>query len=158
MTLPPDFPERAREAAAKFYAEQRLNCAESVFKAVVTSAGLPCPLELVRMASSFGHGMGGAGCSCGSLVGAQLALGYFLGRAEETGRPPQQCRDLAKVAHDRFVKINRVACCRILLKGKVYGTPEQKESCANHTREAAEIAATIIMEALQQNEETKSRD
>ena len=144
------FPDRVRQKAGTLYRTDRLNCAESVFKALIEESGRPCPLELLRMASAFGRGMGGAGCCCGALAGGELAVGFLFGRTEESGRCPDSCGQIARELHDRFVRQNRVTCCRVLHKGLPYGTPEQIAACAKRTEEAAAIAAEVIQRALGQ--------
>ena len=141
------FPQRAGKAAEDYFRIDVLNCAESVLKAVLEEAGRPCPLELVRAASAFGRGMGGAGCCCGALIGGQMALGCLLGRVRETGEPPEACGRLARVLHDRFVKQNRAACCPVLHRGMPFGSPEQFDSCAVRTGKAAALAAQLLLEA-----------
>ncbi len=140
------FPERAGKSAEAYFRNDLLNCAESVLRALLEEAGHPCPVQVTRLASAFGRGMGGAGCCCGALVGGQMALGFLFGRTEESGEPPELCGKLAKVLHDRFVAKNRAACCRVLHRGMPYGTAEQFDSCAVRSAEAAETAARLIWE------------
>ncbi|MDO5537646.1 MAG: C-GCAxxG-C-C family (seleno)protein [Desulfovibrionaceae bacterium] len=142
------YPERVKARAEALYLQQGLNCAEAVFKALLEEAGQSCPVEMVRMASAFGKGQGGSGCLCGSLAGGQMAMGYFFGRVEETGKAPELCGKSAKLLHERFVEANRATCCRILSKGLIHGTPEQKKACGVRTAGNAAIAAEIILETL----------
>ena len=143
--LDKDFPERVAQRAESLFRKDKLNCAETVFKALLEESGQTCPLETLRLASAFGKGMGKAGCSCGSLVGGEMAVGFFFGREEETGFCPESCEEIARELHDRFVKENRVTCCRILHKGLAYGTPEQFDSCALRSVRAARMAAEVIL-------------
>ena len=148
MNITQDFPQRVQRRAEALFRKDLLNCSESVFKALLLEAGLPCPLDLLRLATPFGRGMGGAGCCCGSLIGAQMAMGMLFGRTEETGFPPDTCLLLAKRLHDRFVEKNRVTCCRVLHRGLPYGTSEQFESCAARSAGAAQIAAEVLLDAF----------
>ncbi len=147
-TLDETFPLRAGKAAEALFRNDILNCAESVLKAVLCEAGLPCPPELLRAASAFGRGMGGAGCCCGALIGGQMTLGCFFGRTREQGEPPEGCAKLARLLHDRFTAQNKAACCRVLHKGMPYGSPEQFNSCAVRTGRAAELTAQVILEGM----------
>lgn len=147
--LTEDFPDRARQKAGTLYRTDRLNCAEAVFKALIEESGHPCPLEILRMASAFGRGMGSAGCCCGALVGGEMAVGFLFGRTEERGRCPDTCGQVAKLLHDHFARHNRATCCRVLHKGLPYGTPEQRAACAKRTEDAAAIAAGIILRAFE---------
>lgn len=146
MAADQDFPKKVRELAEGYFKEKSHNCAESVFRALMTASGRDCPPELVRMASPFGRGMGSAGCACGALVGGQMALGIMYGRGEECGPAPTLCGEAAKQLHKRFVKKNGAACCRILHKGLPFGTEEQLSACCLRSVDAAEIAAEIIAE------------
>lgn len=146
MDAEKNFPKKVRELAEGYFKEKSHNCAESVFRALMTASGRECPVELVRMASPFGRGMGSAGCACGALVGGQMALGILYGRGEECGPAPSLCADAAKALHKRFVKKNGAACCRILHKGLPFGTDEQLSACCLRSVDAAEIAAEIIEE------------
>lgn len=147
MSFTADFPERVQKTAEELFRKDLLNCAESTFKAILLESGVPCPSEILTIASAFGRGMGGAGCCCGALIGGEMAIGVLLGRKQETGPCSDECNKAARLLHDRFVEHNRVTCCRILHKGLPFGTPEQFESCAKRTANAAQIAARVILEA-----------
>ena len=144
-TLDDTYPARVRERAAELYSRDRLSCAESALQALLECAAVPCPLEVVRLASGFGRGMGEAGCACGALVGAVMAVGALFGRVAPTGRSPQPCADIARAVHDGFTEVNRATCCRVLHKGKPFGSAEQRAECASRTEGAAELAARIIL-------------
>lgn len=146
--LDADFPARSRQLAEECFRKDFLNCAEAVFKGVLGAAGRDCPLAVLRLASAFGRGMGGAGCTCGALIGGQMALGTFFGRTSERGFTSEQCAGAAKELHDRFKAENRATCCRILHKGLPYGTPEQFESCCGRAALAAELTAAVIWKFL----------
>ena len=146
-----DFPDRVEQRAETLFRKDRLNCAETVFKALMEESGQDCPLELLRLASAFGKGMGRAGCCCGSLVGGEMAIGALFGRTESSGPCPLSCEERAKDLHDRFVKENRVTCCRVLHKGLAYGTPEQFEACAQRSVRTARLAAKVILDHMPGN-------
>ena len=74
-----------------------------------------------------------------------MAIGFLFGRTKENDFYPDVCGHVAKQLHERFVKHNRVTCCRVLHKGLPYGTPEQFEACAKRAVEAARIAAEVIL-------------
>ena len=144
MNIPEDMPQKAMELTNKYFCEDHNNCAESVFRSLMTVTGQDCPIEVLKMASPFGRGMGEAGCACGALVGGQMAIGVFFGRESTKGFPPNLCAEAAKALHKRFVKSNGAACCRILHKGLPFGTDEQFSACCKRAVDAAEIAATLI--------------
>lgn len=145
MTFPEDFAQKAQETAMQLFQNDHLNCAEAVFKSILITSGRECPMELFRLASAFGRGMGGAGCTCGALVGGQMAIGAFWGRDNEKGPTTEQCARAAKILHDRFRKFHGATCCRILHKGEPYGSDIQLANCKKRTAESAKIAAEVIM-------------
>lgn len=146
MELSEKMPETAKSLAERYFRDDKNNCAESVLRSILAASGIECPVEMLRMASAFGRGMGGAGCACGALIGGQMAIGVFFGREENAGYPPDICADASRLLHKRFKKQNGATCCRILHKGLPFGTEEQLSSCCQRTLEAAELAASIIRE------------
>lgn len=146
MELREDFPAQARELARQHFRQDLNNCAESVLRAIMEVSGQPCPVEVLKLASAFGRGMGQAGCACGALVGGEMAIGLFFGRTESSGPAPEMCAQAAKLLHKRFKKQNGATCCRILHKGLPFGTDEQFDSCCERTLDAAELAAGVIAE------------
>ena len=59
-----------------------LNCAESVFEAVMSHIDAGLPRETMCIMTGFGGGGGLFGDTCGALVGAMAALGAVYGRRE----------------------------------------------------------------------------
>ena len=57
-----------------------LNCAESVFEAVLSQIDTGLPRETLCVMTGFGGGGGLFGDTCGALVGAMAALGAVYGR------------------------------------------------------------------------------
>lgn len=146
MNLSETFPDEAVDLTGRLFRENLHNCAEAVLTGVLQAAGRDCPLEVRRLASAFGRGMGGAGCACGALVGGQMAIGAFFGRAAESGSVPEACQEASRQLHNLFKKENGATCCRILHKGLPFGTDEQFNSCCERSRKAAAIAAELIAE------------
>lgn len=144
MDLTETFPAEAEELTGRLFRENLHNCAEAVLGGVLQAAGQDCPLEVRRLASAFGRGMGGAGCACGALVGGQMAIGACFGRVSESGSVPEACQEAALQLHNRFKKENGATCCRILHKGLPFGTDEQFNSCCQRSRKTAVITAQLI--------------
>lgn len=157
IDLQSDFPEKSQSMAEDFFQRDFLNCAEAVLKSLMLNCGRDCPPELFRLAAAFGRSMGSAGCTCGALVGGEMALGALWGGNAETGAAPEHCVRAAKLLHDRFKK-NNGATCRILHKGQPYGSDEQLASCRKRTGESAKLAAQIIMEYKNPPPETKTSE
>ena len=156
MTFDENFPANARKSAEEFYKGDRLNCAESIMKALLTNCGEDCPIELLKVATGFGSGIGRAGCTCGALTGSVMAAGMLFGRTNDTGRGPNACIDLSKKIHDAFKEHHKATCCRVLHHGLPYATSQQIEACSQRTGETAEIVARLFMEAAQAAEAEKA--
>ena len=70
------------KARAKANFKTGLNCAESVFEAVLSQIDTGLPHEIMCVMTGFGGGGGHFGDTCGALVGAMAALGAVYGRRE----------------------------------------------------------------------------
>lgn len=57
-----------------------LNCAESVYTALLDAGLVDFPQESVALTTAFGGGLGLSGGMCGSLVAAAMAVGAVHGR------------------------------------------------------------------------------
>jgi C_GCAxxG_C_C family probable redox protein len=96
---------------------KQLMCSESVL--TVLNSGL-CggltPEMAVRLTSGLPEGVGGSGCTCGSLTGGVLSLGLFLGRSGPGLRNGKPVMTSAKVLHGQFKDRFGATCCRVLTK------------------------------------------
>lgn len=91
------------------------NCAQAVFVAFCDKTGLP-EADAMRLASSFGGGMGRLREVCGALTGAFLVAGWLYGYeapGDDTAKGAHYARiqALAAAFRDRFGSI----LCRELL-------------------------------------------
>ena len=68
------------KARAKANFRTGMNCAESVFEAVLAHVDTGLPPETLCLMTGFGGGGGHFGDTCGALVGAMAALGAVYGR------------------------------------------------------------------------------
>ncbi|MCP3926923.1 MAG: hypothetical protein GY714_30565 [Desulfobacterales bacterium] len=66
--------------SAKLNFKSGLNCAESVFKAILDNLEHDFPEETVALATGFGGGFGLTGNNCGALAGGIMAIGLIHGR------------------------------------------------------------------------------
>ena len=136
------------QRAKNVFETHQLYCAESVF--YVLNQGLSgglSPELTIRLSSGFAQGVGHAGCVCGGLSGAVMALGLFLGRKSLNGPGSKQILDRSRVLHDQFRSKFGSTCCRVLLKKDILDQKNKFGQCAIKTGEAAKIAAAIILEA-----------
>ncbi len=134
------------ERTANFYQIHKLCCSESVLLVMTQGFGAEMsPEEAIRLGSGFCGGMGGAGCTCGALAGAIMALGLFLGPGQSGGLSKSNLADQAREMHDRFLAEYGSACCRTLIEEFSHSRKLRKNNCRNITIRAAEIMAEIIL-------------
>ncbi|MEJ2033559.1 MAG: C-GCAxxG-C-C family protein [Deltaproteobacteria bacterium] len=105
--------------------------------------GLP-PETAVRLGSGFCHGMGGAGCTCGALAGAEAVLGLFLSPNQPGGMKKKDFHALCKEMHDRFKERFGATCCRVLLKKR---KEKKGASCQELTGGGAALITDILLRA-----------
>jgi len=123
-------------------------CSESLL--LVLNQGFDgglAPEAVVSMGAGFCEGMGGAGCTCGSLSGAVMGLGLLLGPHCEKGLRKKEFAQLVRQMHDRFREQFGATCCRVLSKKVRHDKKLRFENCKMLTMGAAEIAAEILLEA-----------
>lgn len=136
--------QEARERAESLYRDGDYLCSEAVFTVINDYLGRPVPPEAVKMASGFPVGMGTAGCACGALSGAIMALGLKFGRTEPRAEMPDMFR-VSKELHDEFKNKFRSTCCRVLIKKFEFGGEEHMKQCVYITGQAAEMVMKKIL-------------
>lgn len=139
-----DFPYLVRGMAEANFRKGRFFCSEAVLRAIIDAADMQDRREIVALASGFATGMGGAGCSCGAVVGGIMALGLYFGRSTPGDPKVDDCMKFAHELHDQFRKKHKSVCCRVLNKDFIQNSPEQHEMCSLRTGDASELAAVII--------------
>lgn len=142
----------AGKRAENFYVAHKLCCAEAVI-VVLNQAfgGSLTPEVAVRLGSGFCQGMGGAGCTCGALAGAEITLGLFLSPRQVRGMKKKRFRQISKEVHDRFKTRFASACCRTLIE---MAKEKKGASCRELTMGGAEIAAMFLLETKPELAET----
>jgi C_GCAxxG_C_C family probable redox protein len=106
----------AADRAENLFRNRGLNCAEAVLLVVNRAFGGELSVEAcLGLGSGFGGGIGNSGCTCGSLSGAVMALGLFLGPAQAEGLGKKEFRRLVGALHDRFRERSGSVCCRELI-------------------------------------------
>lgn len=91
-----------------------------------------------KIASTFSGGMGGSGCLCGAISGAQIVLGVKYGRTGLGDRGNRYSKRSAELIKS-FKEKRKVTCCRALNAKYEMGSPERVENCRNIIGEVAEI-------------------
>lgn len=139
------------EKAAKFHCGGCGNCAQAVFAAFEDKTGLDQATAL-RLASSFGGGLGGMKEACGALTGALMAFGMICAPADASDKEAK-ARHYARVQEfcSRFKARNSSILCRELLASGY--APEMGFSadyfakpCDRYIYNAAEILAEMLKE------------
>ncbi|OGQ98817.1 MAG: hypothetical protein A2505_06715 [Deltaproteobacteria bacterium RIFOXYD12_FULL_55_16] len=136
--------ELAGQRAGNIYEARGYCCSESVIYLLNQAFAGPLSEEMAAsLGSGFCHGLGGAGCLCGSLAGAEIGLALFLGPRRAGGMKKKEFQALAKEAHDRFKARFAVTCCRTLIKRR---QENKGASCQELTIGGAEIATALLLE------------
>ncbi len=131
------------------------NCAQSVFSAFCEDFGLD-KSQALKVACSFGGGMGYLGEVCGAVSGAFMVLGLIYGQnqAHESQKKAQTYLKVKEFAQ-RFREMNGAINCTELLKYDL-GDEEQlnaarqagifKINCAKYIGDAVGILEEMIAE------------
>lgn len=139
-----------RKKAEDLYNTGHYYCSEVVVKIIRDTF---CPTvsdEIIAAASGFPVGMGGGGCTCGSVAGGVMALGLVFGRTKPDEKVESaNCMKFARELHDKFRKENKAVCCRLLTKKML--SDDNAKHCAELTGEVVQTVAEIILR------ETKSQ-
>lgn len=137
--------DKVKEVAEGYYDRGEFFCSEAVIHTVNELLGWPFPKEITKLASGFPVGMGKAGCVCGAVSGGQMALGMVYGR--NYGDPmDDKMFPAAAALHDHIKDIYKSTCCRVLVKGHEFGSPERKKHCVEITGKVAEWLADKLIE------------
>lgn len=141
---PPD--QRIGQAARGLFLSRKHLCAEAVLLALnrELDGGLS-DAQAAALASGLPLGLGGAGCLCGAVSGAALALGLFL--AGPGGRLYRRdVRRASRELHRLFSEAHGSTCCRVLTKKLKDDRQAHFRQCADLTGFAAREAARLILE------------
>ncbi len=134
-----------RERAENIYQARDYCCSEAVLAAL--GRGFKRDLDeqaTAGLGSGFCKGMGGAGCLCGALAGAQIALSLLLGPRTPGGLSKKEFATLVRGLHDSFKGRYHATCCRSLrARRRSKGGAE----CRELTAGAAELAAALLLQA-----------
>lgn len=138
-------PEKIKATAEEYYRSGDFYCSEAIVKTIKDAFDLQIPDTVIAMASGFPVGMGGAGCTCGAVIGGIMALGLFFGRTEPKDEKIKRMMDLSRELHDVFRSRHKRLCCRILTKGMTLGSEKHMEQCIAFTGEVAEEVSRMIV-------------
>lgn len=133
----------ARNKAGEYF-KQGFNCAESVVRAYLSILPNNPGPEVARLASTFGGGLGRAGCSCGALTGSEMVLGMIVGR-DSVSDDLNRVYHLSGELHDRFKEKFGSTCCRVLNK-EDYQSQDHFRRCLKITGGAAMLLMQFLLE------------
>ena len=129
------------------------NCAQAVFSTYCEELGLNRELAL-KIACSFGAGMGRMAETCGAVTGAFMLIGLKHGKyRDEDTSSKDKTYDLVREFSERFKASNGSICCKELLGCDIStegGLREAKEKglwdthCARYVKEAAHLVEELL--------------
>jgi C_GCAxxG_C_C family probable redox protein len=114
--------EKVRQLAKNNF-RQGLNCAESVYLALVDAGVIELARETVALATAFGGGIGLSGEICGALVGATMGVSSVHGRKNPWDGSSEEIIDQLYGNPGRYRFFNQIP---YKFKAK-YGTIQCKE-------------------------------
>ena len=136
---------KAKSIAEGYFERGEFFCSEAVIHTINELLGWPFPKEITKLASGFPIGMGKSGCVCGAISGGQMALGMVHGRNH--GDPmAEEMFPAAAQLHDFIKDTYKSTCCRVLVKGYDFTSPERKKHCIEITGLVAEWIANKLVE------------
>ena len=145
-------PVQIRKTAEEYYRSGQFYCSEAIVKTINDAFRLGFPESVIRLASGFPLGLGGAGCSCGAVTGGVMALGMVFGRQDPGDPRIDRCLALSRELHTTFARKHGCLCCRTLIYGMKLKSPEHLAQCISFTGEVAEEIAKIILREIDEDE------
>ncbi len=141
---------RAEQAVSNF--KDGFNCAQSIFTPFSVEYGFNRETAL-KLATSFGGGMGLLGKTCGAITGGLMAIGLKYGRASiEDKAAAGKTYGLVQKFIKEFTEINGSSTCHDLLDCDISTTEGLNSAieknlfslCPNLIRTSAEILEKIL--------------
>ena len=139
---------KVREESENYFFYEGLSCSESVLKALIKNFDMNVSNDIIRVATGFSGGMGGSGCTCGTISGAIIGIGLLFGRCEGNDPSIVKAKELSKQIHDTFKSQHKATCCRALTRGLEPGTAERFNQCKSFVGEVAYETAKLIADEL----------
>ncbi len=137
------------------------NCSQAVFSAYAESLGLSRQ-DALRVAASFGGGIGRSGNTCGVVTGALMALGLRYGATEPDQQAKERMYAIAQEFMARFTARHGSVICRELVQADI-STPEGRQAMRERNTHASvcsglvEDAVAILDEMLHKEERRRIR-
>ena len=136
-----DVAGQVAQEAERLYRTGKMHCAEAVLAAVKQIFAPQIPDQVVQLAEGFGGGSG-AGCICGAVSGATMALGLAMNGDKKS------VTTMTRELHRWFKEDNGATCCKIL-------TANGKSGCVKLTSSVAgKVADMLLAKGVQPETET----
>lgn len=121
------------------------NCAQAVLGAFCPVTGMR-EEEALRLASSFGGGMGNLKEVCGALTGAFMVAGLLRGFTEASGERKRDHNLVVQAIAEKFVGRYDSLLCRDLLRinSEDGSTRTEAKPCLKYVLGAVDIAEEVL--------------
>lgn len=129
------------------YFRNGLYCSEAVLRAFNEVYDLGFADDNYKIATGFGAGLGESGCSCGAVTGGAMVLSLVAGR-NRNYESERLAFSVVNELHDRFKKIHKGICCRVLTRAFAWNSAEHKIKCEEYVLDAAKIVEDILQNQL----------
>lgn len=138
-----------------------LNCAESVYHALIRAGVLDADPETVAMCLGFGGGVGLSGCICGALAAAVMANGAKYGRKDPYAVPAEvrgseiaarYYRRYNNLIHDFTEAYGSPLCKDICGKFEDFHSRERKVGCLKMIGGTAALACRYLEMSQEESE------
>lgn len=138
-----------------------LNCAESVYNALVRAGALDVSPETVAMCLGFGGGVGLSGCICGALAASVIANGAKYGRKDPYSVPEdvrgseiaaRYYRRYNNLIHDFTEAYGSPLCKDICGKYAEFSSKERKVGCLKMIGGTAALACRYLQMSQEESE------
>ncbi len=136
--------ERAARLAQEHFCTAEFNCAESSLWGIALALGLPLCETVLRVATPFGGGIGSSRATCGTLMGAVIALGAVLGRTELDTPRKLVAYDRARWLYEHFVSETGSDVCAVLCPDG-FDVPDHRMHCARFVMLAARLGTAVLL-------------
>lgn len=134
-----------RKQAEGYFDRGEFFCSEAVVHTINELLDWPFPEEITKLASAFPIGLGKSGCLCGAVSGGAIALGMVYGR-KHGEKMDDNMFPISADLHNYIKDEYGSTCCRVLVKGYVFQSPERKAHCVKITGDVAAWVAERLIE------------
>ncbi len=131
------------------------SCSEAIVRAAFEHNLIDSSVDielLNSIASSFSGGIGGSGCLCGAVAGAEMIIGIVFGR-KNSSISSRNIRFLSKQFVQKFKEKRKATCCKVLSLKFKSDPVGRTQNCTDIVYECAEILENIINEHLKEKKQ-----